>query len=221
VKDDACRRLHWCLGDYRGHEKTEMKLIPNFLHSATKDSPTSSANFAAMKMHERRILWWEALIASNTYRTRCKCYAKGMLYSIPALETGKCFLVDTLSLGEGEEVSIRVVSQLRSMSVIQDESTLKIRRIQTSNPLNQDFFKATTKLQGYLVRNQSSANARKGDSSNGHFFGFGNHEHNGKVKEFCGTDKCAKTAGLTSFMMQMQQVLRREFSLELASIVST
>jgi hypothetical protein len=68
---------------------------------------------------------------------------------------------------------------------------------------------------------QSSANARWDDPCYDSFFGFGNHIYNGTLKEFAGTTKCKERGGLPVFMSELRRILRREFPLELATIVST
>jgi hypothetical protein len=213
----------WSVPTHRAHEvpDTETKIIPNFLHQNATGYPITSLAFAELAMEERRLLWWKALISSNTYKTRCKCYARGMLFSTPSVEEQNCFIVDTGTMLDGDEVSIRVISHLRSMQRIQDHSTIKIRRVACTNDKNNQFFVAAQKMQKHLSNSKSSAKVRRDDPGNGLFYGFGNHVHNGTLREFNGTQRCKDKAGLSEFMKEMRKVLRREFPLELATIVST
>ena len=86
-------------------------------------------------MTDRKLIWLKSLLDSGTLRSRCKQFAPGLLYDTVSHppDTNCILVIDSSTLLGGDEFNLRIVSHLKSMGDIQDQSTIRIRRMQVDD----------------------------------------------------------------------------------------
>lgn len=199
----------------------DLFIVPNYMHENTPNvEDTLKVQFASMSMTDRRQIWLKCLLDSGTLRSRCKQFAPGLLYDTVSHppDMNRILVIDSSTLLGGDEYNLRIVSHLKSMGNIQDQSTIRIRRMQVDD--HPCFFAAAAKLQAFMSRRSTSGNARNTEPAHGRFLSFGDHVHLGALQDFALTAKVPNENYLPNFMQQFRNVLTKEFPFEAACMVA-
>jgi hypothetical protein len=196
---------------YQAHHLPDgkIRIPPDFVtsQSLSRSYPSN------LQLPERRTAYHELLLKSNTNRSLCKRTVPGILYR-NILPTPNILHLKISTWPKDREINLRVVSH-EHLSDIQDESTIRIRRLDLSR--HTWFEKHAKCLQNRLVRSQSHA-VRVGQFSEGHMFAAGRHVHNGDITLYNRTYELNEMRELRQFMIEFRRLLDLHYPLELACL---
>jgi hypothetical protein len=198
---------------YQSHHLPDgdIRIPPDFV----TDQRLSRAYPSNLQISERRTVYHNLLLKSNTNRSLCKRTVPGLLYR-NILPTSNVLHLNLSTWPKDREINLRVVSH-EHLSNIQDESTIRIRRLDLSR--HPWFEKHAKCLQNRLVKNQSHA-VRVSQFSKGHMFAVGRHVHNGDITLYSRTYELDQRRELRQFMIEFRSLLDLHYPLELACLYS-